>query len=789
MTDFGAVLRAHRHAADLTQEQLAHTAGVSVEAVRTLENGRRRYPRAQTVELLAKGLGLTPEDLAELTEYARRPTAAGRRSLPERVPDFTGRQEQVDQLRDLLVAGSTGPGVVVISAIAGMGGVGKTALAVHVAHELAAHYPDGVLVVNLRGFGPDEPLPVEDALASLMEQAGAEPSDQPESVDQLAARFRSVLAGRRTLLLLDNAADVAQVKPLLPGSETCAVMVTSRRLLTSLPGSRLLKLDVLGEAEAVALLTETAGADRVSAEPEALRELARLCGYLPLALRITGTHLATDAGLRVAQLAARLSDERARLDQLSSDDLDVRATMALSLARLVEAEPSARAVFTLLGAYRGDVLDLLVAARLVEQAAEEVEEVLEKLVDLHLLETVGPQRYTLHDLVRAYARELAIAELTTAEHDAAQLRILEWYQAVGLRRRLQVFGLGKLARELADPALAEPAAGLDVPQIDDWLQTELPELLAAVRRAVDDAPRAARPVASIAMGLEMYLSDRRRYLDCLALYDAAGTAIRRAGDQVGQSLTFYDWATTLAELGDFEAAAARMREALDAEPTSRHLNHELHCRIYLAAYLGRLGRHEEAFPQAEQGLALAVEFGAEIPIAEAHLVLGTLYGEVQRYAEQDEQFRTAAELVRRTEDVRAARHWILYRIGVAYRQSERSAEAVTYLRECLAVDEEEYDELERMETLQELGRNELALGEAAEAAAHLSAALEVAVRNENLLMEARTRQYLGEALAALGRGAEARAEWERALRLARASGLREAAELDVLLSTVDDPRG
>jgi tetratricopeptide (TPR) repeat protein len=345
-----------------------------------------------------------------------------------------------------------------------------------------------------------------------------------------------------------------------------------------------------------------------------------------------------------------------------------------------------------------------------------------------------------------------------------------------------VFGVALLARELADPALAAPAAWLDVPQIDDWLQTEIDELIAAARRAAHGPASFQRPLARITLGLEMYLADRRRYLDCLALYEAAGTAMRSVDDQVAQALVNYDWATSFAELGDFEPAVARMRDALAAEPTSRYANHRLHCQIYLAAYLGRLGRHEEAFPYAEQGLALALELGAEIPIAEAYLVLGTLHGEVRRFGEQDEHFRTAAELVRRTEDVRAARHWILYRIGIGYRQSARHAEALAYLEECLAIDEEEYDELERMETLQELARNELAVGDADRAAFHLRDALEIAVRNDNLLMEARTRQYLGEALAGLGKDEDARAEWNRALALARSRGLREAAEIEALLA-------
>lgn len=786
MTEFAPVLRGFRHAAGLTQEALAEQAGVSVEAIRALEGGRRRHPRATTVDLLAGAFQLDETERAQLTAAAARPRKVEPdgvpRDLPEDIADFTGRQDQVATLTGLMSAVER-RGVLVISAIAGMGGVGKTALAVHLGHRLAAQFPDGQLYLNLRGFGAGEPLTPLEALGSLMQALGLSSDARPRSVDDAAARFRTALAGRRLLLVLDNAASVSQITPLLPGTETCAVIVTSRRSLTALPGAKHLALDVLPDEDALALFAEVAGEDRIGAEPVEALEVVRFCGSLPLALRIAAAQLAAHPGWTVADLRDRLADEHGRLDLLSGEDLNVRASLALSLDNLTEAEAPAGAIFPLLGAYQGDVLDLLVAARLLDLPVDDAEVLLENLVDLHLLEMVDVRRYRLHDLVRAYAAELAEQALSAEEHSSAQLRVLDFYTWMGRHLRRLYGGTGGLLSAWTASTWpqwdTEPDFDLD--QLMAWMDTELPELQSALRRALAGPPEHQPPIARIAVGMDAFWTLRRRYPDSLAVFDIAGQAEQSVADPYARAILWYDWATTLAELRDFDEAADRMRVALEAAKTSEYPVHQLHCLIYLGAYLGQLERYDEGLRFAREGLAIALAHADEISIAEGRLIVGALLTGPGQEAEQDENLRQAAEVIRGAKDMRAARHWILFRIGVAYHESGRYSEALTYLRECLGVDES-YGELVQAETLEQLGITELAAGNAKEAQVHIRAALDIAVRNGNWHLEARGRRNLGQALAELGQRDDARQEWERALELYSRHGRAQADDLRELLA-------
>jgi transcriptional regulator with XRE-family HTH domain len=538
MADFGGVLRSLRLAAELTQEGLAEASGVSVEAIGALEGGRRRYPRLTTIDLLADGLRLDEAGRKGLAEAAARPKKAVPggvpRELPADIPDFTGREEQLASLTSVM-SGTERRGVLVISAIAGMGGVGKTALAVHLGHALADQYPDGQLYLNLRGFGPGEPLTSLEALSQLMQSLGLSSSIRPRSVAEAASRFRTALADRRVLLVLDNAASVAQVIPLLPGTETCRVLVTSRRNLTALPGARQLNLDVLPDDEALALFAAAAGGARILAETDAALAVIRLCGSLPLALRIAGAQLAAQPGWTVEDLRLRLADEHQRLDLLSRDDLSVRASITISLANLTAAETSAGAVFPLLGAYAGDVLDLLVAARLVDLPVHEIEPLLERLVDLHLLEMVGVQRYRFHDLVRAYAAELATHQFDAAERSAAQQRVLEFYEAMAWRQRT-LYGEGEMMRQWTIAHRPSIDLEVDSDQLLSWFDTEIEEVLAATRRAVNGPAEQRQLLARIAVGLDPYWTIRRRYPDSLAMFELAGEADRTVRDPFARAV-------------------------------------------------------------------------------------------------------------------------------------------------------------------------------------------------------------------------------------------------------------
>ncbi|WP_020392537.1 ATP-binding protein [Kribbella catacumbae] len=785
MPDFAPVLRSCRLAAQLTQESLAEASGVSVEAIRALEGGRRRHPRLTTVDLLADGLRLDEAGRARLAEAAMRPKKAKAdgvpRDLPDDIADFTGRQEQLATLTELMSAVER-RGVLVISAIEGMGGVGKTALAIHLAHRLADQFPDGQLYLNLRGFGAGEPLPPLEALIQLMQNLGLSSETRPRSVDEASARFRTAIAGRRLLLVLDNAASVGQIIPLLPGTGTCAVIVTSRRSLTSLPGAKHIMLEVLPDDDALALFAEVAGADRIAAEPAEALEVVRFCGSLPLALRIAAAQLAAHPGWTVGDLRDRLADEHGRLDLLSGDDLNVRASLALSLDNLTESEEPAGAIFPLLGAYQGGVLDLLVAARLLALPVDDAETLLENLVDLHLLEMVDVRRYRLHDLVRDYAAELAAQTLSDEEHSAAQLRVLEFYAQMGRYLRRLNRGTGILSA-WGGTNWGEWDVGLDLDfgQMLAWVDTEMPEIQSALRRALD-GPLEHRPlIALTVIGLDPYWNMRRRYADSLAMYEIAAQAEKTVGDQHVQAILWYDWATMLAELRDFEAAAGRMRVALAAETTADDPMHLLHCLIYLGAYLGQLGHHEEGLGLARQGLAIALDVGHEISIAEARLMVGALLVRSGQAAEQDESLAAAAAQIRAAEDQAFARHWVLYRIGVTYHECGRYPEALTYLQECLVVDES-YGEVVRAETLEQLGITELAAGNAKEAERQVRAALDIAVRDGNWYLEARRRWNLGQVLVELGQVDEARAEWARALELYERHGFAQADDVRALLA-------
>lgn len=360
---------------------------------------------AQTRALLADELGVDPgPDLIRVHQQVLRgdpalaPPGPPPCTLPYDLPDFAGRAADLDRL---LVPATA----VVISAIDGMAGIGKTALAVHAAHRLAGRYPDGQLFCDLHAHTSGAPpLSPEAALERLLRMLGVPPEAIPEDLDGRAARWRAELAGRRVLVVLDNAAGAAQVRPLLPGSPRSLALVTSRRRLGVLEGATLLSLDVLPPAEALELFAAVAGGSRAAAEPAAAAEVVELCGQLPLAIRIAATRLAHRPEWTVAGLASRLRGSGGRLDELTLADRGVGPAFALSYGQLAPAE---RRMFRLLGLHPGSDFDAWSAAALAGTSPERAGALLEALVDAHLLRSYGPGRYTFHDLLREYARGVA----------------------------------------------------------------------------------------------------------------------------------------------------------------------------------------------------------------------------------------------------------------------------------------------------------------------------------------------------------------------------------------------
>jgi tetratricopeptide (TPR) repeat protein/transcriptional regulator with XRE-family HTH domain len=440
--EFGQLLAGFRFGRGLSQEELADRSGMSVRAIRSLEHGQVGRPRWASVSLLADGLGLSD---AERTAF--REAAAGSRGMadgageegPSRVPvalsqlppdieDFTGREDALERLRVRMAGRPSGSTAAVITGAVGKAGVGKTALAVHVAHQLRPKFPDGQLYVNLRGAEAQALAPAE-VLGRFLRALGVEGQCLPLDAESRAGLYRSLLADRRMLVVLDNAADEAQVRPLLPAGVGNAVLVTSRVRLAGLTPAEVIDLGVLRPEQAVELLGKIVGADRVAVESEAASQLAALCGYLPLALRIVGARLAAKPHWRVQRLAGRLGAHHRRLDELAVGDLEVRASFALSYQAVGEVE---RRAFRLLGLLEVPDFAPWMLSALLDVPAADAEEIAERLTDAQLLDTVGEDaagqiRYRCHDLLRLFARERLATDETPATRRAALERTLQTY--------------------------------------------------------------------------------------------------------------------------------------------------------------------------------------------------------------------------------------------------------------------------------------------------------------------------------------------------------------------------
>ncbi|MGW2548460.1 NB-ARC domain-containing protein, partial [Kitasatospora sp. NPDC001574] len=329
-----------------------------------------------------------------------RPAAAPPRpaQLPPDAADFTGRTAPVRVLDEAL--GSPSPQALVIATVVGMGGVGKTALALHVAHRVRDAYPDGQLYVDLRGSDP-VPADPEAVLSGFLVALGVAADAVPDGLDARSALFRSVVDGRRLLLVLDNAKDAAQIRPLLPGAVGCAVLTTGRTRPAGLPATVQVDLDVFQPAEALDLLGRTIGAERLAAEQDAARELVVACGHLPLAVRIVAARLAARPGWTVETLSRRLQVERRRIDELRIGDLAVAAAFELSYRQLTADQARA---FRLVASVDGPDIGLASAAALLDLDEYDAEDLLEALVDVAMVESPFPGRYRYHDLLRAFAR-------------------------------------------------------------------------------------------------------------------------------------------------------------------------------------------------------------------------------------------------------------------------------------------------------------------------------------------------------------------------------------------------
>lgn len=694
-TTLAALLRALREQALLTQEQLAERAGLSVGTVQGLEAGRIHRPRSGSVRLLAEALELSAPQRELLIAAARGEVSLPSKAssitpcqLPMDLTDFTGRATQMQVLQDLLQGSQQGNGyltTVVISTIDGTAGVGKTALAMHWAHRVKDHFRDGQLVVNLHGYAPGPPVSPLQALAQLLQGLGLEPEQVPVDVEAAAGLYRSLLAGRRVLVLLDNARDAEQVRPLLPGSPGSLVVVTSRDRLTGLVashGAKRLTLDVLTPTEALALLTRILGPERIAFEPDAAGRLAAACGQLPLALRIAAATLASHDDWPISGYVARLR-QGDQLAELAVDG-DPHAAVATAFDHSYTVlHPETQRLFRLLGLVPGPEFTVPAAAVLAALPIAQTERLLDRLASVHLVEPRAPGRYGLHDLLRIYARRRAEQEDDNSQRRAATERLLAWYLHTAdaadrlLYPQMQRLPIPKAATAPTTVGLDEPVGALA------WLDAERANLVASVRQAADHGPR---PLAwLLADTLRGYFWHHRHMVDWLAVAHAALTAAQGADEPQAQAVAHRNLGTACQCLGDHTKAAEHHTSALALARQAGWLPGEAAVLSNLGMLYSQRGQLQRAVHHYAQGLALYRQTGSKGGQAITLANLGHVIRELGRPEQAVEHLTTSLALHHEIGSQGGGQTTVLETLGETYSDLGRLEDAREVLTQALIV--------------------------------------------------------------------------------------------------------
>ncbi|MDQ2874423.1 MAG: tetratricopeptide repeat protein, partial [Actinomycetota bacterium] len=594
--------------------------GLSVRAISNLERARTRWPYPNTLSRLADALQLDDEARQMLLTAAGRrlartftpapedklPPDAGGLVVPQQLPGslrhFIGRKNELAALTELRGNPGAAGAAMVISAIGGTPGVGKTALALHWAHQVAGQFGGGQLYANLRGFDPStRPVESADVLHAFLIALGAEPERIPADSESRAGLYRSLMAGKRVLVLLDNASDPAQVRPLLPGAPGCLVVVTSRSQLASLvalEGAQALVLDVLPAAEARELLAARLGAELVIADPAAIDELVELCAGLPLALSIAAAHVSSGPRPQLGGLVAELRDAQQRLDALSRGDAAANLRAVFSCSYQALSGEAAR-MFRLLGLHPAASVGVAAAASLAAASGDVTRRALRELSAAYLLTEEAPGHYSLHDLLRVYAAELAG---TDAELGPATHRILDHYLHTARAAGLLLFP----AHDPVSAMAPQPGTVLEDLASDRqalaWFDTERPALLAATALAAQT--RFDSHAWQIPATLAVYLERRGHWHDYAAAQATALAAAEDAGDLAGQATARCLLGRAYGRIGSHGAAHAHLERALELYRTLGDQAGQAHTHHSLGWVLGERSRYRDALHHAREALAL-----------------------------------------------------------------------------------------------------------------------------------------------------------------------------------------
>jgi DNA-binding SARP family transcriptional activator len=716
-------------------------------------------------QILAADPALAVADPAPAPAAQAEPQRVTPRELPPTVPGFTGRSAELRALTALLDrSGQRAAGAVVISAIGGTAGVGKTALAVHWAHQVADRFPNGQLYVNLRGYDLGSPMSAGDALAGFLRALGVPGQDIPPEENERAARYRSLLAGKRMLVVLDNAGSADQVRPLLPGTPGCIVVVTSRDALAGLvarDGASRLDLDMLPPAEAVALLRTLIG-PRVDAEPEAATGLADQCCRLPLALRVAAELAATRPAASLAGLSGELADLRTRLDLLEAGGdprTQVRTVFSWSYRHL---DADAARAFRLLGLHPGPDFGPYAVAALAGATVPQAR-TLDTLARAHLISPAAPGRYGLHDLLRAYARELSATADGGDERQAALTRLFDHYLHAAAAAMDTLFPAERHRRpripqpDTPVPPLADAAAARE------WLDAERAVLVAAAgHAAAHDRPGHTTRLAAT---LFRYLLSGGHYPEARTVLSHALGAARRNGDRAAEATALNDIGLVDGYLGRYQQAADQHRQALALFRAAGDRTGETRALSNLGLDETALGHYEQAARHEQDAAAISRDIGDRFGESRALGNLGLARQRQGRYQEAVRYHQQSLDLFREIGD-RQGEGLALSRLGGVELLQGRCQHATGYLQQSLTVLRETGGSiLSRFEVLAGLGEAYAGLGLYEQAAGHFEQVLAISRKIGNRVQEADALNGLGDVLLRTGDAGKARAHHATALRL------------------------